>query len=604
MRSFIDRIQGMRRRPRYHHHEPWHVRLGPARLTGLVALVLVALAGAWFSLQAVSANGDLRRAANQAEVLQNQVVSGDDEGARATLRALQASTASARDTTDGLLWKLGSKVPFLGKNVSAVRAVSSVMDRVVDEAVPPIVEVSNQVNLDAYSPRKGRIDLRTITAIAPAVGAADTALTAAADDLADIDADGLLLPLRGPVRTIQEKVESARSVAASGDLAARLMPTMLGQEETRRYLLLIQNNAEVRATGGIAGSYAIITAKRGRISMGEQGSIQDLPPFDEPVLEMTESEKTVFTDQMVKDLRNVNVTPDFPRSGQIARAMARQGLDVDVDGVLSVDPVAMSYILAGTGPVTLPNGAVLDQGNAVEALLSQVYLIFTDADEQDDFFESAARTIFDVVASGTGQSRPVIAGLVRAADENRLMLWSSHEDEQAQIADSGLSGAFPDDDGATPHVGLYFGDAAASKMEYYFDFTTIATATRCLDDDRQEITLTAELVSTAPRGLPQRVAGYDPEIPAGEMRLITWLYAPHAGRFTDIRLDGESQLITTARLGDRSETSVPVSLVPGESRTLTATMITGPGQSADGVLSTTPGVLTTRNDSPIASACG
>ena len=88
------------------------------------------------------------------------------------------------------------------------------------------------------------------------------------------------------------------------------------------------------------------------------------------------------------------------------------------------------------------------------------------------------------------------------------------------------------------------------------------------------------------------------------MRLITWLYAPFKGQFVDIQLDGQEQPITTARLGGRRETSVPVVLSPGESRTLTVTVITGPGQSADGVLATTPGIQTIRNDIPIPSACG
>lgn len=600
----VDRLRRNRRRPRYHHHEPWYVRLGRVRLVALGFLVLFLLCSALFALQARAVSGDLRQAANQAELLQNQVVVGDVDGAKATLGALRDSTGSAKERTGGILWKIGSIVPFAGKNVSAVRTVSSVMDRVVTQAVPPIVEVSNQVNLNAFSPRDGKIDLTTVAEIAPAVATADTALTDARAELDDIDPDSLLLPLRGPVSTIQEKIRSAQSAADSSDRAAQLMPTMLGGQETRRYLLLIQSNAEIRATGGISGSFAVITAKKGRLEMGQQGSIQDLKPFAEPVVPMTKDEKTVFTDQLVTDLRDVNVTPDFPRSAEIARAMAKKGLVLDIDGVLSVDPVTMGYILAGTGPVTLPNGAVLDQDNAVKALLSDIYLLFTDAAQQDDVTEAAARTIFDVVKSGAGQSRPIISGMVRAASENRLMLWSSHPEEQSEITGTGLSGVFPQDSGDSPHIGLYFGDGAASKLEYYFDFSTVASANRCLDGGRQLITLTAELYSTAPNGLPQRVAGYNPDIPVGEMRLITWLYAPFKGQFVDIQLDGQEQPITTARLGGRRETSVPVVLSPGESRTLTVTVITGPGQSADGVLATTPGIQTIRNDIPIPSACG
>jgi hypothetical protein len=580
----------------------WRRRQSTRRLVTMAVGAVLVLSGLVFAYQAMRATSDLRLAARQATQLQEQVVGGSP-GASRTLDELRASTSSAEAHTDGILWSIGSHVPVLGKNVAAVRTVSAALDRVAREALPPVVEVSAKVDLDAFSPRDGRIDLDGVAAIAPAVAAADTALTAARDDLDDVDATGLLAPLRRPVGTIKDRIDAAQAAADSSDVAARLMPTMLGGSGTRRYLLVIQNNAEVRASGGIAGSYAIITARNGRLTMGRQGSNLDLRPFRRAVVPMTRDEQTVFTDQLVRDLRDVNVTPDFVRSGEIARAMARSGLDVDIDGVLSVDPVAMSHILAGTGPVTLDGGVGLDQGTAADLLLNQVYLAIDDPVAQDDFYESAARTIFDVVTEGKASSRPVIGGLVRAATENRLMLWSRHADEQTLIARTGISGAFPRGGGPTPHVGVYFGDTTAGKMEYYFDFTVTGTARRCLAGGRQQITVSADLASNAPSGLPRGVSSTDPDVPLSQMRMLAWLYAPSGGRFTDIRLDGEPQVITTARLAGRPETSVPFTLDPGQRRRITATMVTGARQHGDPVLSTTPGVRTIANDVVVPSAC-
>ncbi|MBC7631298.1 DUF4012 domain-containing protein, partial [Aeromicrobium sp.] len=496
-----------------------------------------------------------------------------------------------------------SKVPYFGRNVGAVQTVSSVMDDVATKALPPIVNVSGKVNVNAFSPRDGKIDLSTINEIAPSLNAASRALTSAQKQLRHIDAGSLLLPLRGPVSTIQYKIESARSAASAGDLAARLMPTMLGQNETRRYLLLIQNNAETRATGGISGSFALITAKRGKLTMGRQGSNLDLKPFAKPVVQMTNDEKSVFTDQLVRDLRDSNVTPHFPRTGEITAAMARKSLGVTVDGVISVDPIALSQILGGTGPVTLADKTVLDQTNAVEMLLNTVYLRYQDNEKQDAVLESAARSIFDVIKAGTGQSRTIISGMVLAANENRLMLWSSHPDEQREIAPTGLSGVFSEDGGAKPHVGVYFGDGSSTKMEYYLDYSTLARSTRCLVGGAQAISTNTQLVSNAPTGLPLSVTGDGSFWPRGEMRIYAWLYAPHGGRFLSVRVDGVPQVITSARLRGRAETTVVLTIKPGEAHSITTTMISGRDQRDDGVFSTTPGVRPTLNDVPIPSAC-
>jgi hypothetical protein len=570
----------------------------------LVALAVLVVIGVVFALQAVRAGSALRQAADQAQVLQDQVVAGDDLGARATLRGLRDSTSTAKQATDGAIWDVGTRIPFLGRNVAAVQTVSVVLDDVASQALPPIVDVSQKVDVNTFSPRGGKVDLVSIRRLRPAIAAADEALSSARSQLRAIDADSLLGPLRGPVSSVKDNIDSAQSAASSADIAAQLMPVMLGQDEKRSYLLMIQNNAEIRATGGIAGAFAIVSARQGKLSMGRQGSIQDLLPFKSPVTAMTADEMTVFTDQLVTDLRDVNVTPDFPRTGEITRAMVSKGLGVDVDGVISVDPVALSHILAGTGPVVLDDGTTIDENNVVQTLLNTVYLTIADAAAQDDVFASAARTIFDVVKAGSSPPRPIIAGMARAADENRLMVWSAHPEEQAALRPTGLSGAFAGDAGTTPHVGIYFGDGAASKMEYYLEYSSSVVATRCLSGGVQEITTTTDVTSNAPPGLPITVTGPESSVARGDMRLFAWLYTPFGGRFSDISIDGEKQVINDATLNGRAETTVGFTLQPGQSRIITTTMTSGSGQTGNGVFSTTPGVQPTPNDTTIESACG
>jgi len=576
-------------------------RLSVPRVLGGSVLLIVVAIGVVFFFQVRSAVGSLNDAGDQAELLKQQVIDGDVAGAQSTLASLRDATGDAASTSGGVLWDAAAKVPFVGDDVDTVRDVSQILDRVTADALPPIVDVADRVNLNAFSPRDGRVDLTAVKEIAPALSAAKASLTSARAELDSVGTDGLVGGLGGSVAALKSGIDSAVTAAEAGDTAARLLPSMLGDGGTRRYLLLVQNNAEVRATGGIPGSFALITAKNGKLTMGAQGGIRDLLPFDQDVVPMTKDEKTVFTDQFVRDLRNITQTPDFTRSAEIGRAMVAKGLGQDVDGVLSVDPVAMSYILGGTGPVTLPLDVQLGQTNAVELLLNTVYLRLPDEDQQDEAFQSAARAVFDAVSAGAGESRRTIAGLVRAANENRLMVWSSHDDEQEVIGTTGIAGTFPADGGASPNVGVYFGDATGSKLQYYFDFTPVATASRCLEGGRQEITVRTTLSSSVPDGLPIAVTGYSE--PVGVMKLFGWMYAPFGGRFTDIRLGDEKVPITTATLDGRAETSVPITLTPGQTTTLVATMVTGPGQRGDGVLSTTPGIRTIDNDSVIRSAC-
>lgn len=585
-------------------HRPWYRKLSRDRVLlavlGVVVLLLVA-----FGYQALRAGQSLRLAASQAELLQNQVVAGDAAGARTTLSALTESADRARSLTDGPLWDAGARVPWLGRNVSAIRTVAEVTDDVTTRALPAVVDLADRINLKTFSPRRGRIDLAAVRETSPALRTADRSIGDAGRRLSTIDTDSLLVPLRGPVGDIQDRVRGAAAATASSELASRLLPTMLGSTGTRRYLLMIQNNAESRSTGGITGSFAILKAKDGRLSMGRQGSYGDLPTFDEPVLPMTTEEKAVFPPTLVTDIRDVNVTPDFPRTARIAQAMVEKGLGTTVDGVISVDPVAMSYLLAGTGPVSLGQGVVLDQTTAVEALLNKTYLLLPPA-QQDEVFEISARKVFDAVAAGKGDARLIISGLVQAAAENRLTVWSAREAEQQEILTTGLSGALAADGGRTPQIGVYLGDAASTKMEFYLDQTTTATSRRCLDGDVQEIETSTTLASTAPdnaASLPESVTGDGRYTPRGTMRLLVRLVAPHEGGFTDVRLDGRTQTVYADRLGSRTVTRVLLTLKPGQTRTITTRMVSGRGQDRPAVLATTPGARAVRNDVRVPSSC-
>ncbi|MEO6604486.1 MAG: DUF4012 domain-containing protein, partial [Aeromicrobium sp.] len=430
-------------------HRPWY-RSAKIRkriyagLWGIAALLLVV-----FAFQASKAISALRLASTQASVLQTQIAGGDVDGTKRTLAALQDSTGVAHSNTDGLMWDLGSHIPFLGRNFDAVQTVSAVLDDVATNALPPIAAVAQKVNTKTFSPQGGKVDLAALESIEPSVGRADRALTRARREISEIDDGGLFLPLKGPVRAVKQSIFTAQSASSAGHLASQLLPTMLGGDGVkRRYMLLIQNNAETRSTGGITGAFAILTAKNGKLAMGQQGTVLDLKPILKPVVKPTKGELEVFASSMFTDLRNVNFTPDFPRTGEITAAMVKEGLGEDVDGVISVDPVALSYVLAGTGPVTLEDGTVLTEANAVPFLLNRVYVDNENSPKrQDDIFASAAREIFNVVKAGTGDARLVIGGLAQAALENRLTVWSNHADEQKRIAKSRVSGRLTSDEG-------------------------------------------------------------------------------------------------------------------------------------------------------------
>ena len=409
-----------------------------------------------------------------------------------------------------------------------------------------------------------------------------------------------------PVRRLQDVLTGAASAARVADTAATLLPDMLGAQERRRYLLLIQNNAEVRSLGGIPGSWAVIEADRGRVRMTEQGSAIDVPPVDDPRLAVPASQYGAVPVSAAEDLRNTTSVPDFPEAARFAGSLVGEATDTRFDGVVSVDPVTLGYLLQGLGPVTLGDGTRLTSENAVDELLNGVYRRYTtDPLAQDAVFEDAARSIFDAFVGGRGATQPVLEALVRAAVDNRVMVWSADRSEQRRIRTTGVSGVLSQD-ADRARVGVFVDDSKGSKLQYYLETSHTLTSSRCVDDRSQELTLRTRLSSVVPRsGLPVSITGFRlPGLSATDQRLSVRVVAPAGGVLQQVRLGDVDRQPVGGRLGDRRVTVVPLTLRAGESVDLTVTMRTGDGQTDDPVLTSTPGIRAEPNDVRVRSACG
>lgn len=571
---------------------------------GVVAVVLVGTLG-WLGYEASQAQKAIASATDEAKDLQSQITSGDTDLARNTLRALQESTTTARTRTDGPLWGAVAKVPFVGSSVGAVQTAASSLDDIAQRGLPPVVETSTSLDSNLFRPDDGQFPLEEFAGLAKPVSTAANVLTENRERIDAIDEDSLIGPVKGPVDELKEKVGTAQRAAAAAAKGLRLAPPMLGIEGKRTYLLMFQNNAESRSLGGIPGALALVTAENGELEFDQQFTIGDLEDFDEPVVKVTDNEQRTYGTTIAEDIRDTTLTPDFPRVAKIARAMVEDSFDVKVDGVLSIDPVALSYVLDGTGPIEVADDTTLTADNAVEILLNTVYARYEDPQVQDAFFADAAQKIFSAALSGRGDSRTTLEGLTKAVDERRIMLWSAKKDEEADLAGTRLAGGLPPES-STPHVGVYINDTTSSKMQYYLDWSTTVESTGCTDGGAQTLVATTTVESTAPADaadLPAYITGNGSRAPEGDQQFTVRVFAPWGGTIESVDADDAQSLDTSGRSGERPVALTAFTLEPGQKVQIRTTMTSGEGQRAGAVVTTTPGVRSLDQDRRFGSSC-
>ena len=285
----------------------------------------------------------------------------------------------------------------------------------------------------------------------------------------------------------------------------------------------------------------------------------------------------LHTDRLGTFPADVNLTPDFPTAATLFREMYRVRTGRTVDGVMATDPVALSYLLKATGAVKLAAGAPLTADTAVKRLLSQSYAEYPDPAKQDAFFAGAAQAVFAALIAHKGDPKAMFSGLTKATSERRLLLWSAHPEEEADIAGTVLGGVLPTDDGAHPTVGVFLNDGSGAKLSYYLTHTVQLAVGQCLEDNSLELKLRVTLGSTAPKsGLPAYVLGLGLSGNPYTVRTNLMVYSPAGGNLVGTMVDGQQVDAGFGVERERSVGVITIDLPPGATKTIDVTLMSAP----------------------------
>jgi len=240
-----------------------------------------------------------------------------------------------------------------------------------------------------------------------------------------------------------------RSLVEFIDLAGKLKD-FLGATEDKRYLLVFQNNAELRATGGFIGSYAIIDFHDGKIKNIEA------PGGGSYDTEAGLKEKVIAPEplQLVNPLWHfwdANWWPDWPKSANKLEWFYEKSQSATVDGVISLTPTVIEKILAVIGPVDMTQnyGVVITADN---------FWLTTErfAEQKPDTTKEPKRIIGDLMTKILSElpgrlDQKTLVGLLAAAQESldgkQILFYFNDPSLEARAASYGWDGSSKDTPG-------------------------------------------------------------------------------------------------------------------------------------------------------------
>lgn len=547
-------------------------RAAPFLRVALVLSGLFLLCAALLGWQALQVKDDASEARRALDATHQAATRGDLPAARAALSNADGAARSASHRTDGMLWKLFAHLPGTRGAVREVRGVAHVTHRITSAALPPLV---------ASTPEggtwRGRADLRSLARTSESLGKADLALAQAEGELRG-------LPNARIKRVTTSRRELAKALAGlrvdvhEAAVLTRVLPGLLGDGAPGQVLVAAQNNAEERATGGLIGAFAVLRTRDGAFQLGESGANSRLQDAPRPVVELgPEFSARYGRAQAAASWRSSNLTPDVPTAGKILSGLAAKRFGSAPNGVVLVDPVALSYVLRATGPVTTGKGLRLSADNVVDVLLHDVYQRYPTpaaTPEREEVFVDALRAVVQRL------QRPVASvALVRELREGlrtgHIQVFAREEAAEKDLKLVAAGGALPT---KGPFLSLVTQDAGGSKLGYYlrrsvtYDAkpTGLAVDLGAGPENVDEAVVTVRLTNNAPaRGLPPYVT-LRPDLtgrgkaPLGQLKTWVSVYLGPRASYSAARLDGRPVALSSQTDAGLAVFSTFVTIDPGK----------------------------------------
>ncbi|HKN40892.1 MAG TPA: DUF4012 domain-containing protein [Acidimicrobiia bacterium] len=510
-------VSGLRRARRSTRRRVWIT-------AGLLAGAVLVFSGA-AALAAVRANRDVRQGIDAGKDGLGAARGGDVKGA--TQRFDVASDAFGRAGDDlGHWWvRPALAVPIVGQQLHAARTLSSAGEELAGAASSS----ASELDLKGLRVQHGAIDLAAVGRADAALGSARRALDRAAARVRTATSPWLLPPLARAIDDLDTRMaEARRDVGTAADVLDLAGP-MLGRDGPRRWFVAVVTPAENRGSGGLVGNIGEITATGGKLDLTAVARVARL---NEAVDDAAAAKvlPPIYAEaygewKVPAKLQNVTVAADFPTAADALEAVQPLAGRGEVDGTISIDPLAVAALLQVVGPVTVPSWPVpIGADNAASVLLHEQYVAL-DGDARENFLGEVIHAVWERATTGDLPSPASLAKALGPAVRGRhIQLHSRRAEEQAALGRLGADGAIRH--GGGDHLGLVTDNASQSKIDWFLRRSVDYHLRYNPGSGSADATVTVTLTNDAPpSGEPAYVLGGE-VAPPGYSRQIVQVYTP------------------------------------------------------------------------------
>lgn len=258
----------------------------------------------------------------------------------------------------------------------------------------------------------------------------------------------------------------------SGLTLGPALPNLLGFKVAKTYLILVQNNHELRPTGGFISAIGKLTIDQARIANLEFVDSYKLfrqdvnyPAAPEPMQR--------YMDVPLMLVRDANWSPDLPTTAKLVKALYTQETGTSIDGIVTIDLRAVQLIVGALGPLSLPGAPAPITGANIIEQIKQFWAKPPETGDtiqskglgqwwgqRKDFMPTLAKAALQRVQSGQFDYKALLENTQAALNERAIQIWLAEPAAETQLARLGWDG------GLHPQPGQDFLALVDTNMGY------------------------------------------------------------------------------------------------------------------------------------------
>ncbi|MCC7075665.1 MAG: DUF4012 domain-containing protein [Acidimicrobiia bacterium] len=449
-------------------------------------------------------------------------------------RDVQAAASDVRTARSELSRSPGLRVarfvPWIGPNVRALDDITDLADAATAasaKALDGFAQVKAASAGRYVTLADGQVQLADLSPLVEALSHANETLNGVSDRAARLSR-----PPPGPLRSLTRDVSDDFSTLAESVRTVRagltLLPSALGFEGPRTYLLEARNNAELRADGGMVLSIATLHLDAGRVSFTPPVTVTQLNPRPDVELAVDVPDWYRYGFERYGNYRliqNHNLTAHFPTAADVTAQVYRATTGQEVDGVIALDPVALKTVLAITGPVDAA-GNSLSAKTIVPFAVNEVYGLEGDHSERREVIAEVTTAILEKLLAGGFEEQKVARALGKATAQSHIQVWMSRPEEQALVHDLHADGDYAPSNGDYLRVAVQ--NFGANKLDYFLT-RAVRHEVSLREDGSARVRTSITVTNETAAGQPEYVTGTafaDAGFLPGDHQAYVGIYVP------------------------------------------------------------------------------